>query len=76
MDVLSVIFSILPLFLIMLLGVFVRKVGIFDWQTTKRLSAFIVNITQPFLPLGAWEAALGMGRVFLAEGVASSCFSC
>ena len=44
MDVLSVIFSILPLFLIMLLGVFVRKVGIFDWQTTKRLSAFIVNM--------------------------------
>ncbi len=54
MNVLSVILSILPLFLIMLLGVFVRKVGIFDWQTTKRLSAFIVNITQPFLIIASF----------------------
>ena len=84
MDVLSVTFNILPLFLIMLLGVFVRKVGIFDWQTTKRLSSFIVNITQPFLIIASFltertgdklKIALGIIIASLVMHVAFSAFA-
>ena len=84
MDVLSVIFSILPLFLIMLLGVFVRKVGIFDWQTTKRIASFIVNITQPFLIIASFitertgdklKTALGIIVASLVMHVAFSVFA-
>ena len=84
MNVLSVTFSILPLFLIMLLGIFVRKVGIFDWQTTKRLSSFIVNITQPFLIIASFitertgdkmKIALGIIVVSLVMHVAFSAFA-
>ena len=53
----------------MLLGVFVRKVGIIDWQTTKRLSSFIVNITQPFLIMASFITEYSESKLKIAVGI-------
>ncbi|MGI6716957.1 MAG: AEC family transporter [Eubacteriales bacterium] len=69
----SVINVIIPLFLILLLGVFVRKVGIIDLPTTRKLSNFVVNITHPFLIIASFQTEITGEKLIIAlEIIAAS----
>ncbi|MDD4124887.1 MAG: AEC family transporter [Eubacteriales bacterium] len=69
----SVVNVILPLFLILLLGTFIRKIGVIDWQTTKKLSSFVVNITHPFLIIASFQTEVTSDKLLIAlEIIAAS----
>lgn len=69
MAISSVWGTMIPLFLILLLGVGVRLAGILDWQTCRKLSSFIVNVAQPLLIIASFQTEVGNSlrkAVFLA----------
>lgn len=55
MAISSVWRTMIPLFLVLLLGVAVRLAGILDWQTCRKLSSFIVNVAQPLLIVASFQ---------------------
>lgn len=64
--------AILPLFLILLLGVFIRKAGVIDWQTTKKLSSLLVNVTQPFLIIASFQTKITSDKVLIALNIVAA----
>lgn len=62
----SVTYVIITLFLVLLLGIFIRKIGIIDWPTTKKLSGFVVNIAHPFLIIGSFATELTADKLVIA----------
>lgn len=61
--VLSVISKIGMLFFILIVGVITRKCGIIDAASTKKLSALLVNVTQPLLIIDSFQIAYSGSRV-------------
>ena len=47
--------KVITLFLILFAGVIARKAGIIDWGATKKLSAFLLNVTQPLLIITSFQ---------------------
>jgi len=47
--------KIITLFLILFAGIIARKTNIIDWASTKKLSAFLLNITQPLMIITSFQ---------------------
>ena len=47
--------KVITLFLIVFAGIYARKIKILDWDTTKKLSALLLNITQPMLIITSFQ---------------------
>ncbi|MCL2813802.1 MAG: AEC family transporter [Oscillospiraceae bacterium] len=47
--------KVTTLFLIMIAGIIARKTNIIDWPATKKLSAFLLNITQPLMIITSFQ---------------------
>lgn len=47
--------KVTTLFLIMIAGIIARKTNILDWPATKKLSAFLLNITQPLMIITSFQ---------------------
>ncbi len=72
-SVSSVVNAILPLFFILILGSVIRKIGVIDWQTTKKLSSFVVNVTHPFLIIASFQTKVNSDKLIVAvEIIAAS----
>ncbi|MEG1742833.1 MAG: AEC family transporter, partial [Clostridia bacterium] len=54
-DISYVFTTVVTLFAILIIGVLTRVFGIIDWQTTKKISSFLVNVTQPLLILCSFQ---------------------
>ena len=50
-----VIEKVTTLFLILLAGIIARKTNTIDWPATKKLSAFLLNITQPLMIITSFQ---------------------
>jgi hypothetical protein len=48
---------VISLFLILFAGIIARKANIIDWAATKKLSALLLNITQPLLIITSFQIA-------------------
>ena len=59
--------KILTLFLIVFAGVYARKTNILDWTSTKKLSAFLLNVTQPLMIVTSFQIDFDAQK--LKEGV-------
>ena len=57
---------VITLALILLAGVYARKINILDDATTKKFSAFLVNITQPLMIIASFQMEFDIDR--LREG--------
>lgn len=69
MNISNVLIAIIPLFLILLLGVFIRIIGVFDWKTTKKLSSFVINITQPALIIASFQTEVSEDKLRIALAI-------
>jgi hypothetical protein len=58
---------IITLFLIVFAGIYARKIKVLDWTTTKKLSALLLNITQPLLIVTSFQIEFDAEK--LMEGV-------
>jgi len=47
--------KVLTLFLIVFAGIYARKINILDWSSTKKLSAFLLNVTQPLMIITSFQ---------------------
>jgi len=47
--------KVITLFLILFAGLAARKLNIIDWAVTKKLSAFLINITMPLLIITSFQ---------------------
>ncbi|MCL2772511.1 MAG: AEC family transporter [Oscillospiraceae bacterium] len=47
--------KVLTLFLIVFAGIIARKMNILDWASTKKLSAFLLNVTQPLMIITSFQ---------------------
>lgn len=65
--------SVVTLFLIMVVGYVARSFGVLDWNATKKLSGFLVYITNPLLIVISFQRGFSKERlsIFLAVLVAS-----
>ena len=54
-SALLVIEKVATLFLILLAGIAARKMNIIDWHATEKLSAFLLNITQPLMIITSFQ---------------------
>lgn len=65
--------SVITLFLIMVVGYIARSFGILDWNATKKLSGFLVYITNPLLIVISFQRGFSKERlsIFVAVIVAS-----
>lgn len=61
--------TVVTLFVIMLLGVATRLFNIIDWQTTKRLSGFLVNVTQPLLIICSFQTDFSGEKLKIALAI-------
>ena len=57
---------VVTLALILLAGVYARKINILDEATTKKFSAFLVNVTQPLMIIASFQMEFDINR--LREG--------
>lgn len=54
-DIGYVFTTVLTFFILMLIGAVTRVSGILDWQATKKLAGFVVNVAQPLLIICAFQ---------------------
>jgi len=47
--------KVITLFLILFAGIIARKANIIDWSATKKLSALLLNVTQPMLIITSFQ---------------------
>ena len=66
MNISSVWGTMIPLFLVLLLGVAVRLAGILDWQTCRKLSSFIVNVAEPLLIIASFQTGTDKNSLHVA----------
>jgi len=72
--------KIITLFLILFAGIIARKTNIIDWAATKKLSALLLNVTQPLLIITSFHIAfdsekLTNGLMILALSAAIHVFT-
>lgn len=63
MDIRIVVNTMLELFLILVLGYGVAKLGIIDSETNKKLSALVVNVSMPALIIASVADNVGTGNL-------------
>ncbi len=54
-DIGYVFTTVLSFFILMLIGAVTRICGVLDWQATKKLAGFVVNVAQPLLIICAFQ---------------------
>ena len=57
MDIMVIIQTMIKLFIMLVLGYILYKVGIFDDHTNKKISSLIVNVTSPLLIISSISSA-------------------
>ena len=58
--------TVLTFFIIMLIGAVSRILGVIDWQSTKKLSGLVINVTQPLLIIGAFQTSYTADKLKIA----------
>lgn len=74
MDIMVVINTMIELFLVLLLGYGIAKIGMIDENTNQKLSALVVTVSQPALIIASVADNIGKGSirevfVFFAFGI-------
>lgn len=62
-DISYVFTTVLAFFIIMLIGAISRIFGVLDWQATKKIAGFVVNVAQPLLIICAFQASYTPDRL-------------
>ncbi len=70
MAISSVWGTMVPLFLVLLLGVVIRLTHILDWQTCRNLSSFIVNVAEPLLIVASFQTKIDGSSLRVAVFIA------
>lgn len=65
-DIGYVFTTVLAFFIVMLIGAVVRIFGVLDWQATKKIAGFVVNVTQPLLIICAFQTSYTADRLKIA----------
>ena len=60
---------IITLFLIVFAGIYARRIKILDWGTTKKLSALLINITQPMLIITSFQIDFDAEKLKQGAGI-------
>ena len=63
MDIQVVINTMIELFLILILGYGIAKLGMIDEVTNKKISALVVNVSMPALIIASVSENIGNGSV-------------
>ncbi|MCL1859173.1 MAG: AEC family transporter [Oscillospiraceae bacterium] len=72
--------KVITLFIVLFIGVIARKFNIIDWDATKKLSAFLLNVTQPLMIITSFQMdfdseKLKNGLMIIALSVSIHIFS-
>ena len=61
--------KVFTLFLILFAGIYARKINILDQAATKKLSALLLNITQPLMIITSFQMEFDVGKLKEGAGI-------